>query len=39
MGLKSADIKQKLDSEPAYNNNYLKIKIKCHGDGVTDFHD
>ena len=39
MGLKSGDIKQKFDSEPVYNNNYLKIKMKCYGVGVTGFHD
>ena len=32
----SADIK-KIDSEPIYNKNYLKTKIKPHGDEVTGF--
>ena len=35
----SADIKKEFDSEPAYNKNYLKTKIKSHGDKVTDFYD
>ena len=36
----SADIKKELsDSEPVYNKNYLKHKIKSHGDEVTDFCD
>ena len=35
----SADIKKEFDSEPVYNKNYLKTKIKSHGDEVTDFHD
>ena len=35
----SADIKKQFDSEPAYNTNYLKTKIKYHGNEVTDFYD
>ena len=35
----SADIKQKFDSEPVYNNIFLKTKIKSHGDEVSDFYD
>ena len=35
----SADIKKKLDSEPVYNKNYLKTKIKSYGDKVTDIYD
>ena len=31
----SADIKKKLDSEPAYNKTYLKTKIKSHVDEVN----
>ena len=31
----SGDIKKELDSNPAYNKNYLKTKIKYHGDEVT----
>ena len=35
----SADIKKEFDSEPAYNKNYFKTKIKSHDDEVTDFYD
>ena len=28
----SADMKKEFDSEPVYNKNYLKTKIKFHGD-------
>ena len=35
----SADIKKEFDSEPVNNKNYLKTKMKSHGDEVTDFHD
>ena len=35
----SADIKKEFDSEPVYNKNFLKTKIKFHGDEVTDFYD
>ena len=35
----SADIKKEFDSEPVYNKNYLKTKMKSHGDEVTDFYD
>ena len=35
----SADIKKEFDSEPVYNKEYLKTKIKYHGDEVTDFYD
>ena len=35
----SADIRKEFDSEPVYNKNYLKTKIKSHGDEVTDFYD
>ena len=35
----SADIKKEFDSEPVNNKNYLKIKIKSHGDEVTDLYD
>ena len=34
----SADIKE-FDSEPVYNKEILKTKIKSHGDEVTDFYD
>ena len=35
----SADIKKEFDSEPVYNRELLKTKIKSHGGEVTDFHD
>ena len=28
----SSDIKKEFDSEPVYNENYLKTKRKSHGD-------
>ena len=31
--------KKEFDSEPVYDKNYLKTKIKAHGDEVTDFYD
>ena len=31
--------KKNLNDEPVYNKNYLKTKIKSHGDEVTDFCD
>ena len=34
----SGDIKKEFDSNPAYNKNYLKTKIKYHGDEVPDFY-
>ena len=34
-----ADIKKEFDSEPVYNIEFLKIKIKFHGDEVTEFYD
>ena len=34
----SADIKKEFDSEPVYNKNFLKTKIKPHGDEVTAFY-
>ena len=30
--------KNEFDNEPVYNKNYLKTKIKSHGDEVTDFY-
>ena len=33
----SADIKKEFES--VYNKNFLKIKIKSHGDEVADFYD
>ena len=35
----SADIKKEFNDEPAYNKNFLKTKIKSHGDEVTDLLD
>ena len=34
-----ADIKKEFDSEPVYNKNILKTKIKPCGDEVIDFYD
>ena len=33
------DIKKEFDSEPIYNKNIFKAKIKSHGDEVTDCYD
>ena len=35
----SADIKNEFVSKPVYNKNFLKTKIKSHGDEATDFYD
>ena len=35
----SADIKKEFNSQPVYNKEFLKTKIKSHGDKVTDFYD
>ena len=35
----SGDIKKEFDSEPTYNKNFLKIKIKSYCDKAIDFHD
>ena len=35
----SANIKKEFDSDPVYNKEFLKTKIKYHGDEVTDFYD
>ena len=35
----SVDIKRKSDRKPVYNKEFLKTKIKSHGDEVTDFYD
>ena len=35
----SADIKTEFDSKPLYNKEFLKTKIKSHGDEVIDFYD
>ena len=34
----SPNIKNQFDCEPVYNKEYLKTKIKCHSDEVTDFY-
>ena len=34
----SAGITKKFDSEPVYNKNILKTKIKSYGDEVTSFY-
>ena len=33
------DIKNKFDSEPVYNKEFLKTELKSNGDEVTDFYD
>ena len=33
----STDIKKEFDSKPVYNIEFLKTKIKCHGDEITNF--
>ena len=35
----SADIRKEFYNESAHHKEYLKTKIKSHGDEVTDFHD
>ena len=35
----SVDVKEKFYNKPVYNNEFLKSKIKSHGDKVTDFYD
>ena len=32
-------IKKEFDSQPVYNKEFLKTKIKSHGNKVTDFYD
>ena len=34
----SADIKKEFDSDPVFNKNYLKTKIKYHGYEATDLY-
>ena len=34
-----AAIKKEFESEPVYNKNFLKTKVKSYGDEVTDFYD
>ena len=39
-GIKSAsDIKKEFDNEPVYSKEFLKTKIKSHGDDLTDCYD
>ena len=35
----SADIKKEFHGKSVYNKEFLKAKIKNHGDEVTDFYD
>ena len=35
----SADMKKEFDNELVYSKEFLKTKIKPHGDEVTDFYD
>ena len=35
----STDIRKEFDNKSVYNKEYLKAKIKSHGDEVTDFYD
>ena len=35
----SADEKKEFDSEPTYNKEFWKTKIKSHGDEVKNFYD
>ena len=34
-----SDIKKEFDSKHVHNKEFLKAKIKSHGDEVTDFYD
>ena len=34
----SVDIKKEFYSEPVYKKEYLKTKVKSHGEEVTDFY-
>ena len=36
---KKSELDCEIDSEPVFNKEFLKTKIKSHGDKVTDFHD
>ena len=38
-GKVSVDIKKEFNSDLVYNKEFLKAKIKSHGDEVTDFCD
>ena len=32
-------VKKEFDSEPVYNKQFLKTKVKSYGDGVKHFYD
>ena len=38
-GKVSVDIKKEFNSDLVYNKEFLKAKMKSHGDEVTDFYD
>ena len=38
-GIDTSDIKKGFNSEPVYNNLFLKTKIKSYGDKATNFPD
>ena len=35
----NSDLKKEFDSKPICNKEFLKTKMKFHGDEVTDFYD
>ena len=35
----STNLKKEFDSVHVYNKNFLKTKIKSHGNEITDFYD
>ena len=35
----NVDIRKGFDIKPVYNKEFLKTKVKSHGDEVTDFYD
>ena len=39
MGWSQRWYKKEFDSEPVYNKDFLKNKIKSHGDEITDFYE
>ena len=38
-GKVSADVKKEFNSNPVYNKEFLKSKIKSHSNEITDFYD
>ena len=38
-GKVNVDIKKEFAIRPVYNKEFLKTKVKSHGDEVTDFYD